>query len=87
MITKLCLCQQSYKSKCSEYNDSLKEIQPKTVPAVSLQLEPEIKQVYETRLDTLNDNYERLLSLFQQLLDNTKDIDADREVSHSHASL
>lgn len=44
--------------------------------------EPEIKQVYETLLDELNAKYERLLSLFQKLLDNTKDIDANREVSH-----
>jgi hypothetical protein len=80
-VKTLCLCQQSFKSKCSQYNDSLREIQPELAPAVVLN-EPEIKLVYETKLDELNSKYERLLSLFQELLDNTKDIDADREVSH-----
>lgn len=72
------MCQQSFKSKCTEYNASLKEIYDK-VPE-SLHTEPEIKDFYGGMLDDLNAKYERLLSLFQQLLDNTKDI--DREVSH-----
>lgn len=75
-------CQQSFKSKCTEFSDALKEIQPDLAPAVVLD-EPEIKLVYEPKLDELNSKYEKLLSLFQELLDNTKDIDADREVSHS----
>lgn len=74
----MCLCLQSYKSKCTEYNDSLEKIPT----ALHVLDQPEIKQVYETLLDELNGKYERLLSLFQQLLDNTKDIDANREVSH-----
>ena len=45
-------------------------------------IEPEIKDVYGGLLDDLNAKYERLLSLFQQLLDNTKDSEADRKVSH-----
>jgi hypothetical protein len=59
----------------------VKEIRPELAPAVVLN-EPEIKLVYETKLDELNSKYEKLLSLFQELLDNTKDVEADREVSH-----
>lgn len=72
----MCLCQQSFKSKCTEYNNSLEEIPQ---PAHN---DAEIKDVYGSLLDDLNAKYERLLSLFQTLLDNTKDIEADREVSH-----
>lgn len=71
------MCQQSFKVNCTEYNDSLKEIH-KTAPE-STHNQSEIKDVYGSLLDDLNGKYERLLSLFQLLLDNTKDI--DREVS------
>jgi hypothetical protein len=59
----------------------VKEIRPELAPAVVLN-EPEVKLVYEAKLDELNSKYEKLLSLFQELLDNTKDVDANREVSH-----
>lgn len=71
------MCQQSFKLKCTEYSDSLKEIHEKA-PGPTLS-QPEIKEVYGSSLDDLNGKYERLLSLFQQILDNAKDI--DREVS------
>lgn len=75
------LCQQSFKAKCTEYNESLEEI-PKTAPE-SFRCELEIKDVYGGMLDDLNAKYERLLSLLQTLLDNTKDTEINREVSHS----
>jgi hypothetical protein len=43
--------------------------------------EPEVKEVYGTLLDDLNVKYNRLLSLFQQLLATLPDDDADKEVS------
>jgi hypothetical protein len=81
----LCLCQQSFKLKCTTYSDTLKEIRDQ-VPEPS-HSEPEIKDVYGSLLDDLNAKYERLLSLFQQLLDSTKDSNADREVSHLEISV
>jgi hypothetical protein len=80
-LHEMCLCQQSFQLKCIAYNDTLKEIH-ENLPEPTNN-EPEIKDTYGSLLDDLNAKYERLLSLFQQLLDNTKDISADREVSHS----
>lgn len=73
------LCQQSFKAKCNAYNESLKEIHESAPePAHN---EPEVKDVYGSLLDDLNAKYERLLSLFQELLDSNSGIGADREVS------
>jgi hypothetical protein len=44
--------------------------------------QPEIKEVYGTLLDDLNAKYDRLLSLFEQLLATLPNDDADKEVSH-----
>lgn len=84
LLLTSCLCQQSFKVKCTEYSDSLKEIR-ETAPETFSYSQPEVKDVYGSLLDELNGKYERLLSLFQKLLDDAKDI--DREVSHSEYLL
>lgn len=81
-LNSLCLCQQSFKLKCNEYNDSLKEIH-ETVPKPTHN-EPEVKEVYVGLLDDLNARYDQLMSLLQQLLDNSKESEAVKEVSHSN---
>lgn len=75
------MCQQSFKQKCTAFGDSLKEIRD-NVPDQQQLSQPEVADVYGAQLDALNAKYERLLSHFQQLIDNAKGIDADREVSH-----
>lgn len=68
--------------KCNEYNDSLKEIH-EIVPKPTHN-DPEVKDVYVGQLDDLNAKYDRLMSLLQQLLDNSKKSEAVKEVSHSN---
>jgi multidrug resistance efflux pump len=81
------MCQQSFKEKCTEFGDSLKEIRD-NVPEQQQQLsQAELKDVYGGQLDGLNAKYERLLSLFQKHIDDAKDIDADREVSHCRCKI
>lgn len=67
---------QQYKDKCSQFRDTIDDFKAPEVLAT----EPEIVEIYGTLLDDLNGKYERLLSLFQQLLANLSD-DADKEVS------
>lgn len=76
---------QNYKLKCSEFKDSLNDNDAPAHEIVQLQhSEPEVKEVYGTLLDDLNVKYNRLLSLFQQLLATLPDDDADKEVSQSY---
>lgn len=69
--------------KCNEFKDSLVD-EPIVAPEIVLlqHAQPEIKEVYGTLLDDLNAKYDRLLSLFQQLLATLPNDDADKEVSH-----
>lgn len=78
-VHELCLCQQSFKTKANEYNDSLKEIRD-TVPETT-SVQSEIKDVYGRRLDDLNGNYDRLLSLLQLVLESSNDSKAEKKVS------